>query len=203
MDAAIELFATKGFEATTMQDVAAAVGVTAPALYYYFDSKQKLLFEVIHENLERFNARIEAALAAPDTAGSPTRELAAFVRAHLEFQLEGVERARVYNAMFLGPGSLLGAMTPHQRSLVLAKQAVSLDRLKAILERGIAAGEFALPDVRVTTMGIIAMGEFAAGWFKPGGRLSAQEVAQHYATLALKMARPSVASVTRPSRKRT
>ena len=83
LDAAILLFATRGYEATTMQDVAAKVGMTAPALYYYFDSKQRLLFDVIELNMKRFAGNVDAMLGS--APGSPTEELRSFVRTHLEF----------------------------------------------------------------------------------------------------------------------
>lgn len=189
LDAAVLLFARRGYEATTMQDVAAKVGMTAPALYYYFDSKQRLLYEVIELNLERFAASVDAALAA--APGPPAEELRTFVRTHLEFQLEKVERARIYNAMFLGTGVLLDALTPRQRAVILKLQAQVRNRLRAILERGAAGREFALRDLTVTAMGILALGEFAAAWFVPGGRLTVSLVADQYAELALRMVRPS------------
>ena len=189
LDAAILLFATRGYEATTMQDVAAKVGMTAPALYYYFDSKQRLLFDVIELNMERFAGNVDAMLAS--APGSPTEELRTFVRTHLEFQLERVDRARIYNAMFLGTGALLGALSPRQRAEIKNLQTRVRDRLKAILERGMAGKEFRVRDVMVTSMGILAMGEFAAAWFEPGGRLAVSEVAEQYADLAIRMVRRS------------
>ncbi len=184
--AAIGLFARRGYEATTMQDVAAKVGMTAPALYYYFESKQRLLFEVIELNLERFAGM----LLLPAGSGSPAEELRGFVRTHLEFQLEDVDRARIYNAMFLGTGALLQALTPGQRSEILKFQGKVRDRLKAVLSRGVARKEFAIADLTVTAMGIMALGEFAVAWFAPGGRLEVAEVAEQYAELAVRMATP-------------
>lgn len=190
LDAAILLFAKRGYEATTMQDVAAKVGMTAPALYYYFDSKQRLLFDVIELNMERFAGNVDVMLAS--APGSPAEALRVFVRTHLEFQLEKVERARIYNAMFLGTGALLDALSPRQRTEIHKLQTRVRDRLKAILERGVARKEFAVRDVVVTSMGILAMGEFAAAWFEPGGRLAVSEVAEQYAELAIRMVRRPV-----------
>lgn len=189
LDAATRLLATRGYEATTMQDVAAEVGMTAPALYYYFDSKQLLLYEVIELNMERFVANVETMLASGPAL--PTDELRAFVRTHLEFQLEHVEGARIYNAMFLGTGALLDALTPRQRAQIHRLQTRVRDRLKAILKRGVARRDFAVLDVMVTSMGILAMGEFAAAWFETGGRLSVAQVAEQYAELAVRMVRLS------------
>ena len=186
--AAIRLFARRGYEATTMQDVAAKVDMTAPALYYYFESKQRLLFEVIELNLERFAGMLDVLL--PPGTGSPAEELRGFVRTHLEFQLEDVDRARIYNAMFLGTGALLEALTPGQRAEILTFQGKVRDRLKAVLERGVARKEFLIADLTVAAMGILALGEFAVAWFAPGGRLDVAEVAEQYAELAVRMVTP-------------
>jgi AcrR family transcriptional regulator len=188
LDAAVALFAKHGYETTTMQDVAAKVAMTGPALYYYFDSKQDLLFEVIELNLARIIDRLDTALAAtPIPAGSAAGELTAFVRTHVEFQLATIEGARVYNAMFLGTDALLGALTPRQRAKVIELQDRVLDRLKAILRQGVAKGEFVIEDVTVTAMGIMALGEFAPAWFKANGRLTAAQVARQYGATALRM----------------
>ena len=48
---------------------------------------------------------------------------------------------------------------------------------------------FRVGDRQVTSMGILAIGEFAAAWFEPGGRLTVAEVAEQYAELAVRMVR--------------
>jgi hypothetical protein len=91
--------------------------------------------------------------------------------------------------MFLGTAALLAALTPGQRAKVIGLQDRVLDRLKAILRRGLGRREFAVGDLTVTAMGIMALGEFAPAWFKSRGRLTATEVAGHYAELAVRMVR--------------
>ncbi len=183
--AAIRLFASRGYEATTMQDIAVKVGMTAPALYYYFESKQRLLYDVIEINFEHFAGMLD--LLVPAEADSPTEALRSFVRTHLEFQLEDVDRARIYNAMFLGTGALLESLTAGQRAEILKFQTKVRGRLQAILERGVARREFAVADFTVTGMGILALGEFAVAWFDPDSRLTVAQVADQCADLAVRM----------------
>ena len=185
LDAAIAVFARRGFEAATMADVAGRVGMTAPALYYYFDSKQALLSEVIELNLARILERLERAVAEAGT--SPRARLAAFVRTHLAFQLEQLERARVYNAAFLGTGAILETLSARQRAAIVAVRDRVRALLDAILVGGMARGEFARTDATLTAMGILAFGEFTPAWFRRDGRLSAVEVAEQYADLALRL----------------
>ena len=195
LDVAAHLFAARGYEAVTMHDLATRVGMTAPALYWYFDSKQRLLFEVVRRNLARFGEELRAALAAPEVGAPAAARLAAYVRVHLRFQLEKPDRARVYNAMFLGTRTLLAALTPRQREEVKGLQAESFDALRAILADGVARREFALAEVTIAAFGIIAMGEYTTAWFDPRGRLTAADIAEQYAAMAVRM-------VTRPTPRR-
>jgi AcrR family transcriptional regulator len=48
-DAAARLFAEKGFENTTTRDIAGAAGINNAALYYYFDNKEQLLYQILEE----------------------------------------------------------------------------------------------------------------------------------------------------------
>src|SRR3990172_13323989 len=93
--AAATLFAERGFEATTMQDIASRVGITAPGLYYYFPSKQTLLFEVLEVALASLVSRLECAVEAARAEGL-TAQLRALIQVHVAFQIEEVEESAVY-----------------------------------------------------------------------------------------------------------
>src|SRR5260221_7387742 len=112
------LFADRGFEATTMQQIAAGVGVTAAGLYYYFPSKQNLLFEVLEAALERVVERVEAAVSAVpvDATDRAIAELRAFTYEHARFQVEEIEETAVYGAAFYGSHFLLNALTDDHRN---------------------------------------------------------------------------------------
>lgn len=69
IEAAAQLFVARGVDRVTMQEIAAAVGCRAPALYRYFPSKEALLLEVHNEGFRRLYAyKIDAGEAARDTA---------------------------------------------------------------------------------------------------------------------------------------
>src|SRR5262245_21880075 len=97
--AAAALFAERGFEAATMQDIAARVGITAPGLYYYFPSKQVLLHEVLKSALVRLlDALTQAVQAASANGLDPVARLRAFVHAHVKFQVDQLDDTAVYGA---------------------------------------------------------------------------------------------------------
>ncbi|MFN8216540.1 MAG: TetR/AcrR family transcriptional regulator [Solirubrobacterales bacterium] len=82
LDVAHRLFAEKGYAAATMDEIAAAVGVTKPLLYTYFGNKERLYVACMERSGD---ALIEAVTAAVAATTSPTRALAAGVRAFFAF----------------------------------------------------------------------------------------------------------------------
>lgn len=81
-EAAVRLFARKGFAATTTREIAEEAGVNKPALYYYFPDKEGLYVAIVQDALEALAAATNQAVAgAPD----PVAALAALVRTYLEF----------------------------------------------------------------------------------------------------------------------
>jgi AcrR family transcriptional regulator len=183
------LFAERGFEATTMQDIATRVGITAAGLYYYVPSKQSLLFEVLQGSLETVVAWVETAVATAKEPGpaSPALRLHVFIRSHVRYQIDKVEESAVYGAAFYGSRHMLNALSEEQRSRLRELQRRSFDLLRGILRDGIEAGLFPIAEVTATASAIVAMGEYVPSWFRAGGRLSPDEVGIIYGDLALRM----------------
>lgn len=76
---ATELFTQRGFQATSMDDIAAAAGVTKPVLYQHFSSKEDLYSVVVETTGERLLAAVEALADAPgDTAARIQRAMTSF-----------------------------------------------------------------------------------------------------------------------------
>ena len=63
MDAAAELFSRRGYRATTVRDIAAAVGMLPGSVYYHFPSKGALLLAVYEEGVRRVTRRVDEAVA--------------------------------------------------------------------------------------------------------------------------------------------
>jgi AcrR family transcriptional regulator len=89
LEAAQRLFAARGFEATTIDDIAASAGVTKGAVYHYFDSKE-LVFREVFERAQL--DLVEVVSAAVLTAQDPIQALQLGSRAFLEQCLEPAVR---------------------------------------------------------------------------------------------------------------
>lgn len=90
LDAAIELFATRGFQAISLRDLASYLGLNAGSLYHHIENKQNLLFELIESALSDL---LSATKLRMKGAKTPSDQLRRFVQAFVAFDLS--ERNRL------------------------------------------------------------------------------------------------------------
>lgn len=93
LDAAAHVLATKGYAGCRLSDVATQAEVQAPAIYYYFASREDLIEEVMYVGIAHLREAVEASLAEVPDADPLTRILAG-VAAHLRFELAESDYAR-------------------------------------------------------------------------------------------------------------
>lgn len=176
--AAIELIAARGFEATTLREIAERVGVQPGTLYRYFPSKAKLLVSLLVEHLEFLLA--SWAVQRPDT-DDPVVRLRTFVDFHIRSHT--LRRREVFVA-----NMELRSLAPADRARVVALRRRYEDQLTDILRDGIARGIFNLPDARVATFAILAMLTGVGSWYRDSGRLGKRELIDLYTGLTLQCA---------------
>jgi len=92
LDAAARFFREQGYAAASMRDIAAAAGMKAGSMYYYFPSKADLLLAVHEEGIRRIS---DAVVEAVDAADGPWGRLQAAMTAHLNVLLDGGDYACV------------------------------------------------------------------------------------------------------------
>jgi TetR/AcrR family transcriptional regulator len=133
LEAAVDLFTRKGYAATTVREIVSTAGVTAPVLYYYFDSKEGLFLKLMVEPWALFEAELEAELRDGRTAQAQLRGVCQRV---LGLFQESIGLAKLMYAIYFGPPQ--GA-PPFDCDIYH-------DKLRntawALVERGIREGEF-------------------------------------------------------------
>lgn len=176
-EAAVNLIARHGYEAVTMRQLAAEVGVQAAALYRYFPTKEDLLFTLMREHME-------ALIAGWNTAGSqalgPAGRLAAFIDHHIRFHVERRHATHVSNLE-------LRSLSHEKLSHILRLRGAYEKELRAILREGAQSGDFLIEDVGLTAMAIIQMITGVIVWFRPDERLSVEEVAKTYLSMTMRL----------------
>jgi AcrR family transcriptional regulator len=125
LQAAVELFARKGYDATSTREIVEAAGVTKPMLYYYFKNKEGLCEAILARFLSQFHSRLAAVI---EEQREPRDYLVEVVWTHLDYCREHHEFAKFFYALFFGPdesplgSSLISATRPGQDLLFRACQ---------------------------------------------------------------------------------
>jgi len=133
LDAALPLFSTKGYAATSVRELVEAAGVTKPVLYYYFKNKEGLYLALMGDALGSFYQVAEQALAAP---GSVCERICGYCTALLDIFVARLDLARLIYAIFYGPPQ--GA--PHID--FEASFSTMLAHMEQLVSEGISTGEF-------------------------------------------------------------
>ena len=167
--AAVELFASRGFDATSIRDIAAAAQVQPASVYYHYPSKEALLVAIVDRAAAQVAAQITAAAQAPD----PWLRLEQACVAHLTALLHGEGALRVLATEI--PSRRTGAV---QQALVRTRDAYE------DMFRELVAALPVRPDVdrsylRLTLLGAI---NWTLIWYRPGAD-SPATIAHHIVTL--------------------
>ena len=191
--AATELFVRDGYRATSMKAIASHLGISPPALYWHFPSKQELYLTSMESLLDDFVDFVGRHV----TATSAPARLRQFVTAHVMWRLDQREAAGAFTAAIGSRDVLHGLPEPHRASLA-HRQREHLDRLDSILREGRAAG-LLRDDSRVASFAIITMCDYVSSWYDPAGSMRPDRIADLYADCILNMLSPAYATPSTPA----
>ncbi len=173
---AAALFREKGFNGTSMAELAGEVGITKSSLYHHYPGKQALLSEIIELTLNRVTPLVQE-VAESDL---PIRErLAKAVALHT------VEAIRDQDAVscFIEEGRYLAPdyMTAH-----LAKRDRYEFIFRRMFEEGVESGEFVDQDVALAVKATLGMSNSVVRWYRPDGDRTPEEIAEELARFAVR-----------------
>jgi AcrR family transcriptional regulator len=176
VSAAAKVFRTKGYHAATVRDIADEVGLLKGSLYHHFDSKEELLYLVVKEPIAQMY-RTMAEIAAAD--GGAANKLRRAISAHLE------AFDRHYPHLFVYRRERESVKRRFREMIGFSPK--DYERCwQQILREGVESGEFRPDlDIQVASYGLLGMLNWLYKWYDPQGRLSVQEVAAEFTSLAL------------------
>jgi AcrR family transcriptional regulator len=175
---AARLFAERGYQATSMQDLTEATGLAAGGLYHYIGSKEQLLIRICDELLEPLLERARAIVARREAPA--TEHLHELVRAWLAH----VATHRDHMLVFAQERHAI-ERGPQWREVRRQRKAFE-KILDDVLARGEQDGTMAFADRGLTLLALLGMVNHTATWLRPRGRLSPEQIADGYCDLLLK-----------------
>ena len=175
-DAASLLFRERGYAATSVRDIAQALNLQGGSLYAHVASKEDVLWSIVSRAADRFNTRVGPIAATPAPAATKLREM---IRAHVGVVTDSQRDA----AVFLHEWRFLGA---GRREQVAARRDAYEALFRQAIGEGIAGGDFAGADPKLTATALLTALNGIATWYRADGPQTADEIADLYADLFLR-----------------
>jgi AcrR family transcriptional regulator len=171
VSAAAKAFNERGYHNTSLDDIAAALGVTKPTVYYYVANKEQLLFECFRAGLQR----IREAFRETERSDRPARErLSRVVRGYAQ-------------AIASEYGWCMVRAHEHDLGPAMGRQINALKSeidqgIRRLLREGVADGSIGPCDPKIVAFAMAGALNWIAHWYREDQAMSAEQVAEAFAT---------------------
>lgn len=169
LDAARRAFRDHGYHATTLDDIAARLGIRNTALYHYFPDKEALLYACHQASL----VEVERLLDGARAQATPAEQLAFLIREHVRVMTDSLEGSSF--------AFEVSALHPKHQAKVIAARDRYEEGIRAIIREGTREGAFRPVDPKVATFAILGAINWIARWYRPAGRLQATQLGHAFA----------------------
>lgn len=177
VEKATRLFYENSYQATTLDDIAKALGFTKPFIYSHFRSKIELLSFICRQGTE---ACLTIAQHAVKSDGTPTEQMEWLIREFTNAVIAHEPNIAIYFRE-------VKHLDPETVRHIQAMQKKFDQNVARLLESGIASGEFEVHDVRATTLAIGGLISWIYTWHRPGSRYTQEQLSTIMADLVLRM----------------
>ena len=171
--AAADLFRERGYQASTVDHIAARLGMSKASLYTHFRAKEEMLAAISRETIEAFTRDLGLVLAS---RLGPDEKLRRIVRQHVRFVIAN----RSFLTVFFGEEANL----PARFARSLAAQKDRYDKgVERIVAEGIRSGVSRDVPPRLVVFAILGMVNWVHKWYNPAGRWGAEEISAAFLAL--------------------
>lgn len=174
--AAGKLMRQKGFDATTMMDIANEVGMLKGSLYHHFSSKEEIFFSVIHKGINKLYSSGKTIFESDLT---PPEKLKKLVEVHVLHLMNKNDAIAVF------AHERNKSVLEHEQSKEYIKKRDSYENfLREILKTGVNKGYFPKEiNIKLTSLSILGMMNWSIQWYRPDGSFTAEEIANYMSFL--------------------
>ncbi|MCI4591814.1 TetR/AcrR family transcriptional regulator [Sphingobium sp. BYY-5] len=164
--AAVRMFNARGYHATSLDDVAASLGISKPTIYHYLGNKEQVLIECVTRGLEPLRLAAEAAKSEP---GSGLDRLRKFLRHYAQINMDDFGRCvvRTGDESLSREGAAL--FRAGKRDIDLA--------LRGLIADAVADGSIAPVDVKMAAFALAGALNWPARWHDPAGPMAVDAIA--------------------------
>jgi TetR/AcrR family transcriptional regulator, cholesterol catabolism regulator len=174
LSVAADVFAKKGYKSTSLQDIADRLGMLKGSLYYYINSKEELLYEVIRGVYREGSANLQQLVELP---GDGLTKIRRACEGHVVFLIEHLTGTTVLLHE-------MNMLSPERRAAITGQDKDYLHIVRQLVVLGQEDGSVK-PDAdpHLTALAIMGAMNWIYRWYKPGGRYSPQQIGRQYADL--------------------
>jgi AcrR family transcriptional regulator len=174
--AAVRLFRVRGYHATSMQDLAEAVGVQRGSLYHYIEAKEDLLWEIMAHAMETLREGVAPALQAAHAPASVRLRTA--ISAHLRAAAQIRDELTILHVE-------LKSLSRRRRDAVVAMRDEYERIFRALVRDGVASGEFRPVDEKAAVFAMLGACNWFTQWYNPAGTVGHELFAETFSGLFL------------------
>jgi AcrR family transcriptional regulator len=164
--AAVRMFNARGYHATSLDDVAASLGISKPTIYHYLGNKEQVLTECVSRGVEPLRLAAEAAKSEP---GSGLERLRRFLLHYARTNMDDFGRCMVRTGDEL--------LSPEGAAQIRARKRDIDDALRTLIADGAADGSIAPVDVKMTAFALAGALNWPARWHDPAGPMTPDAIA--------------------------
>src|SRR6266550_1986146 len=172
---AAQIILRKGYDATSINDIANALGMTKAGLYHYINGKKELLFDIMNFGLDELDE--EVATPACSIA-DPSARLCFIIASHAQLVTKGQGAITILV-------DEITALPPAQNRLITRRKREYFNHLRDLLNELKAAGKLNDVDTTVATFSLLGMVNWLSRWFRQDGDLTQEQVAEQIVKIAL------------------
>lgn len=173
--AAEQLFSQRGYHATTVREIAAALDLEGGSLYGHISGKYELLYTIVFDASEQFRT---AAAEVRASGAPPQEQLHQLMRRHVAIVTESPHRAVVYHHEWRHlEAPHLNLLKDHRDEYEQA--------FRQIIRDGIAKGVFQAQDERLASVSILSLLNWLYQWYQPNGPLDADKLTDYFYELVM------------------
>ena len=171
---AAQIILRKGYDATSINDIANALGMTKAGLYHYINGKKELLFDIMNFGLDELD---EEVVTPATSIADPSARLRFIIASHARLVTRGQGAITILV-------DEITALTPAQNRIITRRKREYFNHLRDLLNELKAAGKLNDVDTTEATFSLLGMVNWLSRWFRQDGTLTQEQVAEQIAKIA-------------------